>query len=46
MTDGEGTDGSQGADGEPMDLSDTAGTGDLGGVTVTSVSGGARVLED
>lgn len=32
-----GVDGSQAADKESMDLSDTAGTGDLGGVAVTSI---------
>lgn len=38
--------GSHGADGEPMELSDTAGTGDQGEAVVTSFRGGTRVPED
>jgi len=34
---------SHGADGEPMELSNTAGTGDQGDAAVTNVKGEARV---
>lgn len=38
--------GSQGSDGETMELSDTAVTGNLGGATAVSNQGGTRALED
>lgn len=47
MTDRDRADlrGSQGSDGEPMESSDTAGTGGLVGATVTSIRGETRAPE-
>lgn len=44
-TDGDKADGSTGVDGEPMALSDIAGSGGLGDAAATCAVGGARVLK-